>query len=98
MVTMSAYIIVDVEIRDPAKYAEYVEIVPPTIERYGGRFLVRGGRAENLEGDWQPKRVVVLEFESLERAKEWWDSDDYRPARDLRQSASVANMIVVEGV
>jgi uncharacterized protein (DUF1330 family) len=95
---MSAYIIVDVEITDRDTYGEYIKIVPPTIEAYGGTFLVRGGKAENLEGDWQPKRVVVLEFDSFERAKEWWASEEYRHPKSLRQSASVANMIVVEGV
>src|SRR6185295_19626357 len=63
-VTMAAYIIVDVEITDPVKYAAYIRIVPPTIARYGGTFLVRGGKAETLEGSWIPKRVVVVEFPS----------------------------------
>ena len=95
---MAAYVIVDVEITDPVKYQEYVEVVPPTISGYGGRFLVRGGKAEKLEGDWEPKRVVILEFESMERAKQWWASHEYDAPKKLRQSASVANMIVVEGV
>ena len=95
---MLAYVLVDIEIRDPETYKEYVRQVPPTIAAFGGRFLVRGGRAENLEGDWQPRRIVVLEFESLERAKEWWASEEYRGPKELRQSASVANMIVVEGL
>jgi uncharacterized protein (DUF1330 family) len=94
---MAAYIIVDVEITDRARYEEYMKGVPPTIARYGGRFLVRGGRAENLEGTWQPKRVVVLEFDSVARAKEWWASEDYLAPKRLRQSASITNMIVVEG-
>lgn len=95
---MAAYIIVDVEIKDPERYAEYVKVVPPTIAAFGGRFLVRGGRAENLEGGWQPKRIVVLEFDSLERAKAWWASAQYAAPKRLRQSASVTEMIVVEGV
>ncbi len=94
---MSAYIIVDVEITDRDKYEEYISVVPPTIEAFGGRFLVRGGRAEILEGDWQPKRVVVLEFESFDRARERWSSDEYENPKRLRQSASITNMIVVEG-
>ena len=94
---MSAYIIVDVEITDRDKYEDYNSVVPPTIEAFGGRFLVRGGRAEILEGDWQPKRVVVLEFESFDRAREWWSSDEYENPKRLRQSASITNMIVVEG-
>jgi len=95
---MAAYVIVDVEIRDPVRYQEYVKVVPPTIAAFGGRFLVRGGRAETLEGDWAPKRVVVLEFETMERAKAWWSSMEYAGPKGMRRSASVANMIVVEGV
>ena len=90
--------IVDVEILNPEKYQQYVKVVPPTIAAYGGRFLVRGGRAERLEGDWVPKRVVILEFDSVERAKEWWNSIEYSGPKALRQSASAANMILVEGV
>ncbi len=95
---MAAYVIVDVDIRDPVRYAEYVKVVPPTIAAFGGRFLVRGGRAENLEGGWQPKRIVVLEFDSLDRAKAWWASAMYEAPKRLRQSASVTEMILVEGV
>ena len=95
---MKGYVIVDVEVTDPEKYAEYVKVVPPTISAFGGRFVVRGGKAENLEGDWVPKRMVVLEFESVETALKWWASEDYKAPKALRQSASVTNMIVVEGV
>lgn len=95
---MAAYIIVDVEITDPVRYAAYIRTVPPTISRYGGRFLVRGGKAETLEGAWSPKRVVVLEFPSFEQARAWWASEDYRDPKALRQSASITNMILVEGV
>ena len=95
---MAAYVIADVEIKDRERYMEYVKQVPPTLEAHGGRFLVRGGRAEELEGAWQPKRIVVIEFDSLERAREWWSSEIYRAPRALRQSAAVTNMIIVEGV
>ena len=95
---MPAYLIVNIEITDPQRYQEYVRVVPPTIERYGGRYLARGGRAEALEGSWQPRRLVVLEFPSFERAREWWASDDYAAPRALRQSASVADMVLVDGV
>lgn len=95
---MAAYIIVDVEIEDPVTYDEYIKVVPPTIARFGGKFLVRGGRAERLEGAWEPRRIVVLEFESLARAKQWWASEEYRGPKALRQSCSSAKMIVVEGV
>ena len=95
---MAAYIIVDVEITDPVRYAEYIRVVPPTIVKYGGRFLVRGGNAETLEGSWKPGRVVVVEFPTFEKAREWWESEEYRGPRALRQSASVTDMILVQGV
>ena len=95
---MAGYIIVDVEVTDPEAYERYKASVPATLEAYGGRFLVRGGRAQTLEGDWEPGRVVVLEFESAERAREWWASEGYAAPKRLRQSASVTKMILVEGV
>ena len=94
---MSAYIIVQIDVKDQEKYNEYKTMVPPTIEAYGGKFLVRGGATETLEGDWNPERFVILEFESAERAKQWWSSEEYRKPKELRQSASVAQIIVAEG-
>jgi len=94
---MAAYVLVEVEITDPVRYAEYVKSVPPSIARYGGRFVVRGGRAELLEGAGEPKRIVILEFASVARAKEWWNCEEYRAPKALRQSASTARIIVVEG-
>jgi uncharacterized protein (DUF1330 family) len=93
-----AYVLVDIEITDPETYKEYVGQVQPSIDAYGGRFLVRGGTAENVEGDWQPGRIVVLEFDSLQRAKEWWASKAYSGPKALRQRSSVTRMIVVEGI
>ena len=95
---MSAYVIANVDVTDPEAYAEYRKGVAATIERYGGRFLVRGGAAQVLEGTFEPKRIVVLEFESVARARQWWDSPEYRPLRDLRQRASQGDLIVAEGV
>jgi uncharacterized protein (DUF1330 family) len=95
---MAAYVIVEIEITDPERYAEYIRVAPPTIERFAGRYLVRGGKTEALEGTWQPKRVVVLEFDTVQRAKEWWGSAEYAGPKRLRQAAAVTNMIVVEGV
>ena len=95
---MASYLIVSIEITDPAQYAEYVKVVPATLAKYGGKYLVRGGKAERLEGAWEPKRMVVLEFDSFARAKEWWSCDDYTGPKALRQSAAVTNMILVEGV
>jgi uncharacterized protein (DUF1330 family) len=95
---MAGYIIVDVQITDPEAYERYKAAVPSTLAAYGGKFLVRGGRAETLEGSWDPSRIVVLEFESLEKAKAWWSSQEYAAPKQLRQSASVTKMIVVEGI
>jgi len=95
---MAAYLIVDIDVRDPERYAEYVKAVPPTIAKYGGKYLARGGRAERIEGEWSPKRFVVLEFPTYEMAKEWWSCEEYRGPKALRQSASVANMILAEGI
>jgi len=95
---MSAYVVVEVEITDPERFKDYQAMVPATIAAFGGKYLVRGGEVETLEGSWNPSRVVVLEFESVEQAKRWWDSDEYREARDLRQATASTNMIVVQGV
>jgi len=95
---MAAYLIVNIDVKDPERYAEYVKVVPATIAAYGGKYVVRGGAAEKLEGDWEPRRVVVLEFESMEKARQWWDSDEYRGPKELRRSASVGNIILVKGL
>jgi uncharacterized protein (DUF1330 family) len=94
---MAAYLIVQVDVTDPEAYAEYRKQVPPTLAAYDGKFLVRGGAMQRLEGDWPYERVVVIEFPSLERAMAWYDSPAYRAPKALRQSASRANLIVVEG-
>ena len=94
---MKAYVIVDVRIEDPARYEDYKKLTPGSLIPYEGKFVVRGGRAETLEGSWKPGRIVVLEFPSMEKAKAWWSSEGYAPAKALRQSASTTEMIVVEG-
>ncbi|HKQ99608.1 MAG TPA: DUF1330 domain-containing protein [Pyrinomonadaceae bacterium] len=94
---MAGYLIVDVQVNDPEAYERYKAAVPATLAAYGGKFLVRGGRAETLEGSWEPNRIVVVEFESVEKAKAWWSSQEYAAPKQLRQSASVTQMIVVEG-
>ena len=94
---MAGYIIADVQVHEPEEYEEYRRQVMPTLERYGGRFLVRGGKTETLEGEWTPGRLVVIEFESAERAKEWWASAEYERPKALRQRLSTTNMIMAEG-
>ncbi len=95
---MAAYVIVEVEITNPVRYEEYKKLTTPTIPAYGGKFVVRGGRVESLEGEWRPGRVVVLEFPTAERARQWWSSEAYRPAKELRQATARTKMILVEGV
>ena len=94
---MSAYIIVQVEVTETAGYDDYKKMVPLSLAAYGGKFVVRGGACETLEGSWQPERVVVLEFPTVARAIEWWASDEYRDAKALRQRTAKTEMIVVEG-
>jgi uncharacterized protein (DUF1330 family) len=95
---MPAYVFVDVQVRDAVRYAEYIKAAPESIAKYGGRYLARGGRTEQLEGAFEPHRVVILEFDSFDRARAWWASDEYASAKALRQSASVCSMILVDGV
>jgi uncharacterized protein (DUF1330 family) len=95
---MAAYILVDIEVNDPTRYEEYKRLAPAAIARYGGRYLARGGEAVVLEGDWQPNRVVVLEFPSLERARAFYESPEYAEARNARKGAARMNMIAVAGV
>jgi uncharacterized protein (DUF1330 family) len=95
---MAAYIIGEVEITDPDGYEEYRRLVPSSIAQYGGTFLARGGKVDVLEGDWEPKRLVILEFESAERARAWWASEEYRDAKQIRQRTATSRLIVVEGV
>ena len=95
---MVAYVIAEVDVTDPAGYDAYRALVPATVAAYGGKFVVRGGACETLEGSWRPQRVVVLEFPSVARAQEWWSSPEYREAKALRQRTARTEMIVVEGV
>ena len=95
---MSALVIVEIEVRDPETYERYKRLVPASLEAYGGRFVARGGAIESLEGDWLPERIVVLEFPNLERARQWWESAEYRDAKALRMRAAKTRMIATEGV
>jgi uncharacterized protein (DUF1330 family) len=95
---MAAYIIADVRVTDPVAYEEYRRQVSSTLEQYGGRFLARGGAAYPLEGGWEPGRIVVLEFEGVERARAWYGSAEYAPLLRIRQAASEGRFILVEGV
>ena len=95
---MSAFVIVDIDVTDPVRYEEYRRMAHDTVFAYDGRYVVRGGSAERLEGSWEPHRIVVLEFPSAARAREWWSSEAYRPAKAIRAETARSEMILVEGV
>ena len=94
---MPAYLLVDCEVTDPARYENYKKLAPPAIAKYGGRYLVRGGATREMEGDWHPKRLVVREFPDAETAARFYDSPEYRAARAERAGAAKMNIILVEG-
>ena len=94
---MPAYVINDMEVTDPALFEEYKKLSPATVTLYGGRFLARGGSFETLEGNWSPKRVVILEFPSMAQAQAWCDSPEYAPAKRLRQMSAKSNLVMIEG-
>jgi uncharacterized protein (DUF1330 family) len=95
---MSAYVLVEIEVIDPVLYEEYKQLAPASIAQYGGKYVARGGKTATLEGDWSPTRLVVLEFESLERAKAWWNSPEYAAPKSMRQRAAKTNMVAIEGL
>lgn len=95
---MPAYIVSNVEVFDNDAYGEYGRLAVPAIEKYGGRFLARGGSAEVLEGKWSAHRVVVVEFPSIEQAKTFYNSSEYQAAKQKRDGACDFNMLVVEGM
>jgi uncharacterized protein (DUF1330 family) len=95
---MAAYCIAEIDITDPATYEEYRKQVPAVIAKYGGKYLVRGGSVESLEGGWLPKRLAVLEFASMEQALKWYRSPEYAPLIKLRQKASRSKLTLVEGL
>ena len=95
---MAGYVIVEIEVTDPLGYEEYKKLVGATVAKYGGKYIVCGGASETLEGDWQPKRIVILEFESVQRAKEWLNCAEYEEPRKMRHRTAKTNMVVVEGI
>ncbi len=95
---MTAYVIFDVDVKDATAYQEYAALAPAIITAYGGKYLARAGRTETLEGDWAPKRLVILQFESIESARTWIDSPEYTRVKQLRHKAAVSKAVVIEGV
>ena len=95
---MAGYVIADVNVTNAVAYEEYRKLVPASIQKYGGKYLVRSGPHERLEGTWRPSRLVVIEFASVEQARRWYLSDEYRRAKEVRQRTALSNVIIVEGV
>jgi len=95
---MPAYVVVEVDVHDHERYDHYKTLAPPAISQYGGRYIVRGGKCETLEGSWNPSRFVILEFENAERARAWWSSPEYAEAKKLRQATATTDMLLVEGL
>jgi uncharacterized protein (DUF1330 family) len=94
---MPAFVVVQIDIDDPIRYERYKVLAPPSIAAYGGRYLVRGGRSELLEGEWTPARLVILEFPDAARARAWWSSPEYAPAKAIRQACATTEMLLIEG-
>lgn len=95
---MAAYLIANVEIKESERIKEYLSATPQILKKYTGRFLARGGEIWIAEGDWHPKRIVIVEFDSFDKVKEFWNSDEYKPLKELRQSSSYTEMIFVDGI
>jgi uncharacterized protein (DUF1330 family) len=95
---MPAYVIIETDVHDPEQYERYTAASPGAVHSGGGRFVVRGGELAVLEGDWDPSRLVVLEFEDLEAAKRWYGSPEYQEAKRLRHGAANLRMVAVQGL
>ncbi len=95
---MAAYLIYDAVVTDPQKYEHYKALAPVAIAAYGGKYIVRGGKHESVEGDWKPNRMVMLEFPTYEKAEEFWNSPEYTSARKSREGAAVAKAVIVQGL
>ncbi|MHB8856419.1 MAG: DUF1330 domain-containing protein [Bellilinea sp.] len=95
---MPAYVLVDISITDPMQYEEVKKLTPPIVAQYGGRYLARGGHTESLHGNWQPKRLVLLQFDSLEQATAWESSPEYTAVKQLRDHCAQVSMLLLEGV
>ncbi len=94
---MTAYVVVDIDVHDQPVYDEYKVLAPATVAAYGGKYLARGGRTQKFEGEWLPTRLVILQFESLERARNWLNSPEYAAVKQLRHKSARTNMVAIEG-
>ena len=94
---MPAYVIANIDVKDPVRHEDYKKMSPTSIQQHGGRFVARGGKCDVLEGSWTPKRLRSSSFQTP-HAREWWASTEYAPAKALRQATSTGDMVVIEGV
>jgi uncharacterized protein (DUF1330 family) len=94
---MAGYIIVQIRVNDPVAYERYKQLAQDSVAAYGGRYIVRGGATETLEGTWSPSRLVVLEFPTVDAAREWWNSPEYAKGKALRQAVADSEMLLVAG-
>lgn len=95
---MTAYVLVDITITEPVLYEEVKRLTPPVVAQYGGKYLARGGHSELLHGEWQPARLVLLEFENLEKARAWEASPEYTVVKQLRERCARVNMVILQGL
>ena len=95
---MAAYLVVDIDVTNPTQFEEYKKLAPAAVAKYGGRYLIRGGAYEAVEGDWKPQRLTVVEFESMEKAKAFYQSPEYQLAIKARTGAATMNMLLVQGI
>ena len=95
---MAAFLVVDIDVSNPAQFEEYKKLAPAAIARYGGRYLIRGGAYEVIEGDWKPQRLTLVEFDSMEKAKAFYYSPEYQAAIKARKGAANMKMLLVQGI
>jgi uncharacterized protein (DUF1330 family) len=95
---MSAFVIVEIAIHSKEKYREYIELAPPSIAIYGGKYIARGGKTVSLEGNWEPERMVILSFPTVKNAEDWWNSEEYAAAKAIRHLTATSKMIILEGL
>ena len=95
---MSGFVIFNIDIKKPYEYKEYVEKVTPIANKFGGEYIVRGGETEVIEGTWKYPRTIIIKFPSYEKALEWYNSEEYKPIKQIRLDNSVSNGIIIKGV
>ena len=95
---MSAYLLANITVNNPENYKEYVSKVKTVVEKFGGEYLVRGGEMNIIEGDWRNERNIVIKFPSREKAMEWYNSEEYKPIRQIRHDNAVSNSVIVDGI